>query len=199
MSGGDGRDGRIVLVRHGRSAHVPAPADRWVDADGMRRWRVAYEAAGILPDDAPPRELIAEAARAGVVAASDSPRAVASAERLAPGRPVLTSPLLRESEIAIPRWLPLRWPMGVWAACITLQWGYDILRGRDAAPEELARAAAAARWLVPRARDGATVVVVTHGVFRRLLARELLAEGWRGEPGRRSYRNWSAWGFRRAP
>ena len=186
---------RILLVRHGRSAHVPAPGR--LDAAGVRRWRAAYDAAGIAPDDAPPPALAAEAARAAVIAAGDAPRAVASAARIAAGRPVLATPLLRETALDVPAWLPLRWPLAVWEAAIHLQWGWRIVRGTDAPAAELERAAAAAAWLGDHARDGTTVVAVTHGVFRRLLARRLRADGWQAEPGRRGYRTWSVWGFRR--
>ena len=77
-------DQRIVLVRHGPSSHTERPG--WIDAVGVQRWRDAYDAAGILADSAPPRWLVETAAQAGCVLSSDLPRAVASAERLAPGR-----------------------------------------------------------------------------------------------------------------
>jgi len=143
--------------------------------------------------DVPPAALVAQAARAGTLAASDAPRAIASATRLAPGREVAVSPLLRETPLPVPAWLPMRWPLGVWEACIHFQWGYRILRGVDAPEEELHRAVAAADWLAALTRDGSLVVAVTHGVFRRLLAGRLLAMGWRAGPGRRSYGHWSAW------
>ena len=48
---------RIVLVRHGPSAHTESPG--WIDAAGVYRWREAYDAAGILAQSAPPAELVA--------------------------------------------------------------------------------------------------------------------------------------------
>ncbi|HEY0036627.1 MAG TPA: hypothetical protein VGB66_08070, partial [Longimicrobium sp.] len=55
------------------------------------------------------------------------------------------------------------------------------------------RAAEAGAWLDTLARDHSPVVVVTHGVFRRLLARGLVARGWKLASGRRRYAHWSAW------
>jgi broad specificity phosphatase PhoE len=72
---------RIVLVRHGRSAHVHTG---WIDRDGFLRWREAYEAAGLDPADAPPPALRELVASAEVIVASDAPRALASARLLAP-------------------------------------------------------------------------------------------------------------------
>jgi broad specificity phosphatase PhoE len=197
---------RILLVRHGPSAHVHR--DGWVSAAGMERWRAAYDEAGVGAQDPPP-DLVEEAVRSAHFIASDLPRAVESAERLAAGSPVIVSPLLREIPLSIPR-LPLRLPVGAWGAAITMAWGYRILTGTEATREDITRARTAARWLEgvasshaasagPDAFDAirdSTTVVVTHGVFRRLLAKHLADAGWVLHPERRSlrrYRNWSAW------
>jgi hypothetical protein len=136
------------------------------------------------------------ATRAELVA-SDLPRARLSAERLAPSRQIVISALLRETPLEIPTWLPLRWPLVVWEVAVHAQWLYRSVRGTETPAAERRRASAAAQWLAARSTPGTTLVALTHGVFRRLVARELAAGGWRPEPGRRSYANWSAWGFRR--
>lgn len=185
---------QIVLIRHGRSAHVNG--GRWVDATGVKSWLAEYDASGIAPDDLPPSALARYVEPAEFLVASDMTRAIESAERLAAGRPVLHSPLLRETEVEVPGWMPLRWPVGVWEACIHLQWGYKTLRGVDAPLQERRRAASATKWLTRLAHEGSPVVVVTHGLFRRLLATHLIASGWRPEGALRSYDHWSAWAFR---
>lgn len=48
---------RLVLVRHGRSAHVHTAG--WIDGAGLRAWAGAYDAAGIRDDDRPPAPLAA--------------------------------------------------------------------------------------------------------------------------------------------
>jgi hypothetical protein len=91
----------------------------------------------------------------------------------------------------------MRLPLRGWAAVISVNWFYRILRGVDASAEEIARADAAAAWLAGLTRKGTTVYVITHGAFRRLLAKRLLAGGWHADAGRRSYKTWSAWSFSR--
>ena len=182
----------IVLVRHGPSAHVHTAGA--VDRAGMEVWRTAYDAAGIQTVSQPPAALVQVAADASHVVASDLPRAVASAERLAPGREIRTSPLLRETPLAIPSW-PTRLPLGAWGLLISLGWGYRIARGSDASADERARAAAAAEWLAGITADGSTTLAVTHGAFRRLLAKQLLALGWTCTERRGGYRPWSSWSF----
>ena len=185
----------LLLIRHGRSAHVHGGG--LLDRHGVERWRAAYDEAAVAPDDAPPAWLVDAVAGARVIAASDLPRAIASAERLADGRAVVLSPLFREVPLPIPEWLPCRAPLAAWDALVRLSWGVEQLRGHDAPPAALTRARLAARWCGAACRDAsdrdATIAVVTHGVFRRVLARRLLADGWRAAPGFRSRAHWSAW------
>jgi broad specificity phosphatase PhoE len=186
---------RIVLIRHGRSAHVHS--EGWIDAAGVHRWRDAYDAAGIDLNDAPPPALVAQAAEAAWLVASDLPRAVSSAVRLLPGRSIRASPLLREAPLDIPT-LPLRMPLWAWGAVSHARWVYGILRGSNASAADLARAAAAAEWLSGLVReDASTAIVLTHGLFRGLLSKRLLAMGWSGPRERRRYHNWSTWTFER--
>ena len=185
---------RIVLVRHGHSAHTARGG--WIDAAGVLRWRNAYDAAGILPDSLPPPDLVAEATRADCLISSDLPRAIASAERLAPGRTPRISPLVREMYLDLPRWLVARWPLPVWEACITAHWFVREWRGGIATPEELRRAADAVESLEQTSREAATTVVVTHGAFRRLLSMRLVERGWALVARTGGYANWSAWRFR---
>jgi broad specificity phosphatase PhoE len=154
----------------------------------------AYDAASILDHDAPPPDLVRIAGEAQVIAASDLPRALASARRIAPAREADVTPLLREIRLEPPHWLPLL-PIEVWDAISHLQWSWRMLRG--ATHEFITRADDAAEWLAHRAGDSSTVVAVTHGGFRRLIGNRLEARGWRAGPERRSYANWSVWSYSR--
>lgn len=196
------RDTEIVLVRHGRSAHVER---RWLDADGIRGWMRAYDAAGIAPELPPPPALVELARTAHRIVCSDLPRATASAAVLAGPRAVELTPLLREApletpELPLPRLAGLRLPLGAWALVMGVRWIRASMRGApppgvDAAV--LARAGEAAAWLAEQAgaAAGGRLLVVTHNTVRTLLAAELLRRGWRG-PARRPFREWSAWQFR---
>ena len=146
-------------------------------------------------DDAPPAGLADEVARAEYLIAGATPRAIASAERLADGRPILQSPLLNETQLDLPAWLPDGGPLAVRDAWVQLQWSYNALRGA-APPQEVRRAVTATKWLTRLAHDQSPIVVVTHGIFRRLLAARLVAAGWKPDGRWRSYGHWSAWAFR---
>ena len=183
---------RIVLVRHGPSSHSSAPG--LIDRVGVEQWRAAYDAAGIQPVCQPPAALCQIASEATHVIASDLPRAVGSAERLAPGRPIQVLEVLREAPLPIPHWPP-RLPLGVWGTVMYAGWLYRGYRGRDAGDPHRARAATAAELLAGMAVDGTTTLVVTHGVFRNLLARQLRGRGWTNAGRVGGYRHWSWWTF----
>ncbi|KYG04900.1 hypothetical protein BE21_44075 [Sorangium cellulosum] len=181
---------RIILVRHGRSAHVHTG---WIDAAGFQRWRDAYDAAGLLPGERPPSALRALAMQAGAVVASDLPRARASAELLLPGGEIATSALLRELEQPA---LPLgnaRAPLAVWALAIGLRKAYGALRAEPPPAAHQRQAAEAAEWLIGLAAQRGSVLAVTHGWLRELLAEALAERRWRREHMSGRYAHWSAW------
>jgi broad specificity phosphatase PhoE len=182
----------IILVRHGRSAHVHAG---WIDHSGFLRWREAYDAAGIDARETPPRELQEMARQAGVVVASDTARAVESARLLAEGREVVLSPLLREFTLAPPNLRRLRLPLSAWA----LAYGVRLLfrPHEHITPAEHDRAREAAQWLAGLAEEHGRVVVVTHATFRSVLGKALENAGWRGHVPRGRPAHWSASVFTR--
>lgn len=162
----------------------------------MEEWRAGYDAAGVAADAVPPSELVHAVSRADRVIASDLPRAVESASRLCASRPFETSPLFREVPLRIPSLPDVRMTLAAWELLIHLQWGLDVLRGRDRPPEVARQLRAAARLCGTACRggaEGATLVVVTHGVLRRLVATELSAEGWLLRGRRQTYACWGAW------
>lgn len=184
----------IHLVRHGRS--TLRHDGSWVDVPAFRRFCAAYDAAGI-DGGAPGTELVARCAGADRIVASDLRRAVESAERLAAGRPIETSSLLREAPLALPD-VPLPLPMDVWDAIYNGVWSARAATGIDT-EGVLARASAAADWLLSIANGNGPLVASTHGTFRRLTARELARRGARQTAGGLDHRNWSAWTFTRGP
>ena len=187
---------RIALVRHGRSSHVHAG---WINANGFRAWRAAYEAAGICEGECAPAPLRALARDAAVVVASDAARALASARLLAPGREIVVSPVLRELDLEGPDLGRLSLPLAGWALAVGGRMLAAKVRGQYPSAAEAARINDAAAWMQQLAAQHAFVLAVTHASFRRRLAGRLVRSGWRPEAGRRSVRHWSAWVFRRSP
>jgi broad specificity phosphatase PhoE len=134
------------------------------------------------------------AAGMGRIVASDLPRAVESAALLAPHAAVDHSPLLRETPLPIPALGRVQLPLAMWGLLIGVRWLRDMRRAaRDThvAPRE--RSEQAAQWLDALADAHGSVLVVTHGAFRRYLADALESRGWRRASARRRFHHWSAW------
>lgn len=181
---------RLILVRHGRSAHVHRG---WLDAAGVETWRVAYDAAGIADDDAPPPSLRALASNALVVA-SDLPRAIGSAAMLVARDAVMTSPLLREVPLPIPALGGARLPLGIWGTVIGLRWLAGMRAGGSSHDADArGRGLEAGAWLGELTDSHSSIVVVTHGAFRRYLHDALQRQGWIPTAERRRFSHWSAW------
>jgi len=187
-------ESRIALIRHARSSHVHTG---WINAGGFRAWREAYEAAGIREDERVPVNLEQLADSAGVVLSSDAARAVATAQKLAPGREILVSPLLRELDLEGPALGALRLPLIGWAVAVGGRSLLLTLRRQYPSAAESDRISNAAAWLEELAAQHSLIIAVTHASFRRQLSNRLLQAGWQAEPGRRSLQHWSTWLFRR--
>lgn len=132
------------------------------------------------------------AADATHILASDLPRAIASAQRLAPRRNIQISSLLRETHLPIPHW-PTRLPLSAWERIIGVAWFSRIMFGIDASPADRDQASRASEWLMRVLPRGSDAVIVTHGVFRRLLARQLVDKGWTSIARVGGFDHWSSW------
>src|SRR4051812_11704429 len=119
---------QIILVRHGRSAHIHSG---WLDHHGVAASLRAYDAAGLAPGEQPPPALRALAASGGIVATSDMPRALESGALLAAGRATLQSALLRETSLPIPALARIRLPITAWGLMIGFNWMRAIARERE--------------------------------------------------------------------
>lgn len=154
-----------------------------------------YDAAGIAEGDLPPAPLREAARQAAVLVCSDLPRARASAEALAPGRPWTVSALLRESELRVPPGIRCKLPLHGWALAIFCRWIYAKACGEGPPLAERRRALEAAEWLDQLASGQSDVIAVTHATFRGLMAGALVSHEWRCEAHWRRYHHWSTWSF----
>lgn len=184
----------IALIRHARSAHEQTG---WIAADGVRAWRLAYEAAGIRDGERAPAALVSLVQGASVLLASDAPRAIATAELLAPTRDILVSPLFRELDLDAPALGSTRLPLTAWAIAIGASTWRKTRRGEFPSPAERSRIAEAAEMVTSLASSAGSVAVVTHAGFRHELVAHLQRDGWLVDGGRRSVRPMSAWVLRR--
>ena len=186
------RPGSITLARHGE----PALSRRIrLNADGYRRWWAAYEEGGILPGQVPSEGLLRSAREADVIIASTRRRAVETAERVAGGRSFTRDPVFIEAPLPPP---PL--PKGVrlspktWGFLARIAWWFlGHTEGQESRAEAQARTGRAVDRLVAAAEREGDVLVLAHGFFNTMLARELRRRGWRMV----EHEGYGYWGRRR--
>lgn len=192
------RWGGITLARHGE----PALSRRLkLNAAGYRRWWAAYETGGILPGQTPPAELMESARKADVIFASIRPRAVETAEAVAGGKRVTPEPMLVEAPLpppGFPAWFRMN-PRFWGLVARTAWWFFGHSEGQETRAQAETRARAGAAKLIDAAEGGREVLVLAHGFFNAMLARELTRAGWRQVAGGNSFaRYWQSRRFERA-
>ena len=163
---------------------------RRLTAVEFRAWVETYQRHGIASDSIPPDSLLVDARAAAVVVCSDLPRGVESARRLADGREVVASPLLREAGSAMPgNWLGLRLSTTTWDWGFHYLWLCGVRPVGESVQGARRRAREACTWLESLASEQGPVLVVAHWTINRFLAAELRRREWRG-PRRSAGENW---------
>ena len=172
------RPGAITLARHGE----PSLSRRIrLNAEGYRRWWAAYEEGGILPDQSPPEGLIRLAREADVIFASTRRRAVETAQAVVAGRHFVRDPIFIEAPLPPPP-LPaaLKLSPKTWGFVSRVAWWFlGYAEAGESRAEAQARCDAAVDRLVAAAESEGDVLVLAHGFFNTMLARELRRRGWR--------------------
>lgn len=182
--------GAITLARHGEPAlsrHIS------LNAEGYRRWWAAYEEGGILAGQTPPEALLQLTRDAQVVYASTRRRAIETAKAVAIGRAFAEDPIFIEAPLPPPPFPSLvRLDPKTWGFVSRCAWWF--LRYSPPGEENRAIAEARAREacdkLVRTAETEGDVVLVAHGFFNAMLARELKKRRWRKVEDR-GYAYWS--------
>lgn len=171
------RHGKPCL--NGRSKVSPCEMTSWIEQ---------YNQAGI-GDDRPPDANRKLASRASGIFTSSAPRALASVRALG-YKPDVIDAMFCEAELPVMNW---RWPAlspFYWSFIFRLAWlcGYS----RNVEPKEKAgqRAKIAANRLISHAESG-SVLLLGHGMFNHLIAKQLKQQGWTKE-SEQGYGYWCA-------
>jgi broad specificity phosphatase PhoE len=174
----------IALLRHGPLALEDEP---WIAPQKFGAWIERYQHASIDSSD-PPEQIKVIAAQSTIVC-STALRCVESAQRIAPGREILADALYREAELPHSLWPRPRLPPVIWAGLFRAAWFGGFSAGAESYGEASLRARSAAQQLMVLARARGPVLMIGHGIVNLLIARQLLALGWRG-PKRPSTGHW---------
>ena len=179
----------ISLIRHGKSMCTKTSS---ISSKEFGNWVEKYDYSGVFEENAYPTVTLKKITTANIVIASDLKRSIDSANLLNPKIEAISEPLFRETELPIPStnlW-GLKLNSSIWALIFRCLWFSGYSRGCESLSSAKNRANKASELLVKHAQEHTSVVLVGHGFFNMLIAKELKKMGWKGKR-KTSSKNWS--------
>lgn len=176
----------ISLIRHGKSLCVDSAGITCMD---FHNWVDEYDRSSVMEETGLPPVTLEKVTSAGIVVTSDLLRAIDSS-RLLGAKGGLSDPIFRETELPRVVAKGLRMRASLWAVWSRLLWFCGYAKQCESLSEAKARAEVAAEKLIGFAKEHGSVVLVGHGFFNMLIAKELKKRGWAG-PGKPSSKHWS--------
>jgi len=178
----------ITLLRHGKPT-IPSLAK--LSAYSFRQWVKLYNSAGLSHSSKPTNEAIIHAEDCNAIVCSALPRSIESAKALKIKDITLSSPQFNEAGLPIASWQRLKLPPKFWAVFFRVLWLFGYSNSSESYKEAKARASESAAKLSELAEEYKYVLFVGHGVYNRLLSKQLIAAGWSGSKKPSS----KHWGF----
>ncbi|GLB59568.1 histidine phosphatase family protein [Cytobacillus sp. NCCP-133] len=170
----------ITLIRHGRSSHINDSPMTFPD---FNEWVKKYDSYGILENETFPSGSAEIVRSASMLITSDLQRSIESARLLNPAAKIKAELLFREAELPStgigPKSLKLK--PKYWAVLLRVLWFLGYGKGCESYPEANARAKEAALKLISYAKEHQSAILVGHGIFNQMIAKELQKMGWKGQ------------------
>ena len=179
----------ISLIRHGKS--------EWIENDKIafgdfKKWVENYDAHGVSEETVYPVMTIEKVEAAKLVITSDLNRSIVSAKLLNSTTKTIVDALYRETEL--PRKLRIlhniKLKPKTWAVILRLLWFSGYSNQCESLEQARYRALQASQKLISYASEYDSIVLVGHGFFNMLIAKELKKAGWKGRKGTRA-KHWN--------
>jgi broad specificity phosphatase PhoE len=170
----------ISLIRHGRSKFN---YNKPITCKQFKDWVEQYDTHGVYEEKSYPAETLEKIRNAAFVFTSDLKRSIESAVILNLQQKAKINSLFREIELPTPStdYPGIKLNPIFWAVLLRGLWLKGYSRNCESLEDAEARARRAAKVLLKFAHEHGRVVLVGHGFFNRLIAKELLKAGWQGK------------------
>lgn len=182
--------GRIITVRHGR----PALSRKVIhSAKEFGEWWKLYDEGGLQQGDVPPQALRDLAQSAKTLLASPMPRAIETAQLIAPvGLSVQSDVLFVEAPLPpppLPDWV--KFSPRVWGVLSRSWWTFGYAPGdMETRPQTWVRIDRIINVLSEHAGEG-DVILCAHGYINWMMSRRMKRHGWALEKRRSGNKHWS--------
>ncbi|MBN8202970.1 MULTISPECIES: histidine phosphatase family protein [Bacillaceae] len=170
----------ITLIRHGRSSQMD---NHRMNRREFKKWVERYNHLGILEGETCPADVIEKVISAPFLLTSDLNRSIESARSINPSAKIQADPLFREADFPIPagKFPGMRLRPNTWAVLLRLLWLCGDSQGCESYRDAKLRAKQASLTLTSIAKEHHFAVLIGHGFFNLLIARELQKAGWAGK------------------
>jgi len=167
----------IILLRHGKPE---IPSLKKINAAGFSQWVEQYNRAPLCSSSIPTNDVISMAKVCNAVVCSELPRSIDSALALGVEKINLKSSQFNEAGMPVANWSFLKISPKLWAAFFRILWLFGYSEKSESIKDAKSRASKSAKLLIDLANKHDRVLFVGHGVYNRLLVKELKSLGWSG-------------------
>jgi broad specificity phosphatase PhoE len=170
----------ISLIRHGKSKLIE---NNKITGLEFKNWVEKYDHSGVFEESTYPQKTLRKMATTNLVITSDLKRSADSANLLNPKTKVISDALFRETELPIHSTglFGIKFNPTIWTVILRLLWFSGYSNKCESLSHAKCRAIKASEQLIDYANEYNTVVLVGHGIFNMLIAKELKRKGWKGE------------------
>lgn len=168
---------KIAILRHGKPEPIPKdriPASKFID------WINSYNASSLSESSIPGDAALACANECNAIVSSNLQRSIDSAKALDSEKHLISDGQFMEAGMPSASWKILKLPPNTWAVIFRLMWLFGYSKNSESYKEAKKRASDAATKLINLAQEHGQLLFVGHGMFNRLLVKELKGRGWSG-------------------
>lgn len=167
----------IAILRHG----VPEPIlEIPIPASGFIEWINSYNKSGLSETSCPPKNVLAYANSCKAIVSSSLQRSIDSAKALNTEKLLLSDQQFKEAGLPSENWQFLKLSPNTWAILFRVLWFFGYSNNSESIKEAKTRASLATDKLIHLAEKHKKILFVGHGIFNRLIVKELKNRGWSG-------------------
>ena len=166
----------ITIIRHAKPEPVSGSP---IFASELPHWIDLYNRAGVSKLSMPPLALV-NGSDGGVIITSGLTRSKDSARQLNTKNTLISDELFDEADMPHKNWNGVKLKPKYWLVLFRVLWFFGYSGNSESYSEARQRALKAAEKLAELASSHQSVFLVGHGIFNRLIVKELKDLGWSG-------------------
>ena len=166
---------KIILIRH---AKVDVNIYTLTYASELKKYLTLYNNASIQKEFCNENNIRKILNNSDKIFCSQLKRSIASVE-LYEKKPNLCDAIFNEAGLPFSDWRGVKLPLVVWSMLFRIMWFFGYAHNGESLAKAKGRATKGAEKLMNSFEEASTVTLLGHGLMNRLIAKELLRQGWK--------------------